>query len=72
MLFAEVLEFFGCEIYSIIGDDAVRHPETEDDRSDEVQYSCWRHICDWHGFYPLGELVDYHQEVSMSTPSGFS
>ena len=61
LLFAEVLELFGGEICSIIGDDAMWHTETEDDGPDEIDGSRCRCVCDWHSFYPLCELVDCHQ-----------
>ena len=72
LILAEVLELFGGEICSAVGDDAVWYAKAENDGPDKVgsQGSCF--ICDRDSFYPLCKLVDCHQEVSVSASSGFS
>ena len=62
---AEVLEFFGGEVRSVVGDDAMRYAETENDGPDKVDNRGSHCICDRDSFYPLCELVHGHQKVCV-------
>ena len=64
---AEVLKFFGCEVCPVVGDDVVRHAETEDYRLGEVYSRRSSRVGDRGSFDLLGELVDCHEEVSVAT-----
>jgi hypothetical protein len=57
-LLGELLEFAHGEVGAIVGDDAVRHAVSVDDRLEELDRRSRFLIGDWDGFDPLGELVD--------------
>ena len=64
---AEVVEFSGCEVAPVVREDAVRYAESTGDAFKEFHGRGGRLIRDRYGFYPLGELVDCHQEMRVST-----
>ena len=71
LILTEVLEFFGGEICSVVGDDAVRYAKAENDGPDKVDSRGSCCICDQDRFYPLCELVYGHQKVCVSAASRF-
>ena len=72
LLFAEGPEFFGCEVGSIVRDDAIGNPEAIYDRLNEIDCCSGSRTCDGYWFNPLGELVDCYQEMCVSSLGGFS
>ena len=66
-VFAEVVEFSGCEIAPVISKDAVRYAESTGDAFEEFHGRGGRLVRDRYGFYPLGELVDCYQEMRVPT-----
>ena len=49
----------------------MRDSEPEDDGPDEVDNSCSSRACYGHDFDPLGELVDCHQEMCVTSARRF-
>ena len=66
-LFAEVMKFSGGEVASVVSKDAVRNAESTGDALEEFDGGGGRLVGDGDCFYPLGELVDCYQEMSVST-----
>ena len=63
LLIAEGLELFGYEVGSIIHDHAVGNTKAIYDRFDEIDCCSGSRTCDGYCFNPIGEFVDYHQEI---------
>jgi hypothetical protein len=59
--FGELLEFARGEVGAVVGDDAVWHAVSVDDRLEKLDRRGRFLIGDWDGFDPLGELVDGDQ-----------
>ena len=57
-ILAEFLKLFRGEVTVVIGDDAVRDPESAGDHLEEVLNCGGTLIHDRHGLNPLGELVN--------------
>ena len=70
-LFGELLEFFGCEICPIIGDNAMGDSEPTSYPFEEIHGRGRWSIGDGYGLNPLGEFFDCNQEVSVSAVGGF-
>ena len=61
-LFAELVEFSGREVASVVGEDAVRDTKAAGDALEELDGCGGRLVGDGDGLYPLGELIDRDKE----------
>ena len=66
-VFAEVMEFLGCEVAPVVSENAVWYAESTGDAFEEFHGRGGRLVRDRYGFYPLGEFVDCYQEMRVST-----
>ena len=62
----EVQELFAGELCAIVSDDDVGYPEQVDYIGEEEDSLLGVDVCDGSSLYPLGELVDGHQQVGIS------
>ena len=61
------MEFSGCEVALVVGENAVWYAELTGDALEEFYGRGGRLVRDGYGFYPLSELVDCYQEMRVST-----
>ena len=66
-VFAEVVEFSGCEVAPVVSKDAVWYAESTGDAFEELHGRGGRLVRDRYGLYPFGELIDCYQEMRVST-----
>ena len=66
-VFAEVVEFSGCEVAPVVSKYAVRYAESIGNAFEEFHGRGGHLVRDRYGLYPFGELVDCYQEMRVST-----
>ena len=66
-----VQELLPGEVSPMVSDDAVRNTEPVDVVEEEFDRFFRADVGDGLGLYPLGELVDYHEQVSEAAQALF-
>ena len=67
---AKLHEFSRSEVGAIVGDDAVRNPESARNHLEEVDNCSSASVRDRYSFDPLGKLIDGDEQMSVVTMSG--
>ena len=64
---AELVKLLGGEVAAVVRDDAVRYAESTGDAFEELDRRSSSLVRERYGLHPLGEFVDCHQKVCVTT-----